>query len=775
WTRPGPSGRRGTADLGAVAGISAPLVLSLLGLSLGACTVVRELALPSTFHQTPDSGDAVAALRAARGQVERQRPKLALGMVEKILSENPDYVDAQRVRQDILRERGRLGLVLREAEDRLARDQSAAAFYLSGRIQNATASKQQLFQAAIDRDPEFFWGWFGLAFTLRQDSPKVANQIYQYLYQKTNQDERTAIAYAASLMRSNQPREAEKVYQQIRRRNPGLGSLGVAQVSMSTGAVSRVMEMLQETLRRRPHDSGARVLIALLLSRGMSDDWIGQVLDVLREDPKRLADFERLHGSLLAALYVRAGDPNSALSTLRRSHPLQAPDRFVYRTLLISTGDVAGFLADLRATCKREFLEDPGNQVMGRWRSLIHGAWMASADPLQQLGTAVALTRALVGVGYLEFADRIATRALLRHDDTEGDPAIAAVLDQLRKEQSDVRKEIAFESEACRVLRKAYRSTSGSKRQSLPDVFAQLRRVSLRVHGRDVVGQPSLFTLPFVGVLVDSLGPGLPAHLARFNKHLVMGQRNGGPVEAMILTRLSVRHVDPVEGLPLPPRCTEVIGEHRQLEPMEQGDLAGIALLNHYVVDMDEVRAWAGRIAERRRIAREDGSDILRDVLPQQADALEAAGVEWRLSVLSPVEDSELETAVLDIIRWHERGHMADFLHYLPVSVNLLRSLALVVRNGLSAVQVTAEMEGRAQLTALAMSPYTRLALAHTAGFLSGEQGDSPHAIGFRATVSKLQAELQARSIVDGEACRWHLLDPAKLRETARKMLAAAW
>ena len=255
------------------------------------------------------------------------------------------------------------------------------------------------------------------------------------------------------------------------------------------------------------------------------------------------------HPSLLASLYVRSNDPLSALAVLRGSRRLVAPDRFLYRSLLISTGDVAGFLADLRSGLHEEFLADTGNQVMGRWRALVDGPWMRSPDPLGSLEHAVELTAALVGVGYLEFADRIATRSLLIHAPRASGDDASVLSDRLRQAQSDLRLEIAFESSMRRILNEAYRPPNKARQPSLDEVLEQLRQASLKILGRDVVGSPRKFTLPFVGVLVDSLGGGLPAHLARFNKHLVLGQRNGAGVEAMVLTRLSVRHVDPVPGL----------------------------------------------------------------------------------------------------------------------------------------------------------------------------------------------------------------------------------
>ena len=151
------------------------------------------------------------------------------------------------------------------------------------------------------------------------------------------------------------------------------------------------------------------------------------------------------------------------------------------------------------------------------------------------------------------------------------------------------------------------------------------------------------------------------------------------------------------------------------------------------------------------------------------------AGVEWRLALLSPVEDSDLEAAVLDIIRWHERGHMVDFLHFLPVGLHPLRTLALTFRNGLSALSVASEMEARAELVALAMTPHTRLVAAHIAGFLSGDSGESPHARGFRSLVGDLLEELARRGVEKPDVRYWHRVDPHMLRSAARYLLKRLW
>ena len=166
----------------------------------------------------------------------------------------------------------------------------------------------------------------------------------------------------------------------------------------------------------------------------------------------------------------------------------------------------------------------------------------------------------------------------------------------------------------------------------------KLRALSMQTFGRDVVGSFKEFRVPFVGELWNSFHGGLAMHLGRYNTHLVLGQRSGQPVEALMFRRLSVTTVDPVPGVPVPPRCREIVGEDRRISPMQLYDLAGMALLNHYVVDMDQVRAWAETLRRRRDIVREDDEVLMRDPIPQRVGREEPADVSWRLTMLSPVE-----------------------------------------------------------------------------------------------------------------------------------------
>ena len=121
----------------------------------------------------------------------------------------------------------------------------------------------------------------------------------------------------------------------------------------------------------------------------------------------------------------------------------------------------------------------------------------------------------------------------------------------MRQLRTEIRREIAFEAALRRKVNNGYKSyaRTGKAPVDIEQFLDDVRKLSKRTLGKDVVGKPRIFQVPFVGRLVDSFGKGLGQHLTRYNKHLVLGQRNGRPVEGLMLTRLSLRVVDPVEGM----------------------------------------------------------------------------------------------------------------------------------------------------------------------------------------------------------------------------------
>jgi hypothetical protein len=739
----------------------------LLSFLLLACSATMDLP-PAGVRDLP-WGEAPAdqAALAARALAERGDVRGALRELDGVLAVAPHHVDARRLRQDLLRERGRRGLLWREACQELqTRPDDGLAHYLAGRIARTPAQKLAHFEQSVRLAPASLWPWLGLAHGLRGQQPQRALAIYERLFAASGRHPVVGIAYAAALREQGALAAAVAVYEQLRGdpRARALADVGLAQVALAREDRRAAWESLLAALRGRPFDAAVQSLVGAFLDAGIADDQAAQLLDVLRADPARLQQFGAGAGALpLAGLLQRSGHGQLQRSTLEAAAPdaRRPVARRLLRRLLLAHGDVRGFLELAVADVPLAVVDQEPNQVRGRWLSLLRGPWR-TGEPLPTAEQAQDLVAALLAVGWLPEAELTAAAALRRF---AGDAGLQALL-------AEAGAQLAFESGLRRLLYTGYqrRDTSGLDR-----VVGRVRELSQQVFGRDVVGEVERFEAPLIGEMLDPFVGGLAAHLDRYNRHLVLGRRAGGVAEGLLLTRLSLQELGPSAELPLPARCREVVGidrDVRSLGTVLGGDLAGVALLNHFLVDYDAVREWAHELAERRRIAAEDGMALLGDPLPDDPgdDPFDAS---WRLTVSSPVPDQELEAAVLDMIRHHERQHLVDAFYYLPVEHNVWRSLGLLFEFGFSPSAIEAEMERRAELASLAVSPHTELVLAHILDFHADPTARSPHHQGFGALAAELVAALQRQGVSREAALpsRWHLLPPAVVRQAARGLL----
>jgi tetratricopeptide (TPR) repeat protein len=751
------------------------LLVALVLSALSACTSTGGLP-PAVLRDLPGvSGrDSDVLLQRALLLGDEGRTDEALALLRDVLRDDPRHVDAVRARQDLLREQGRIGLVLQEARDRVAAWEGAAtSLYLEGRVTRSKAKSRALFEAAVAADPACFWGWHGLAHSLRQSDPARAGELYERLYRASSAHPLVAISYASHLRANGDPERAAEIYGQLRGREdlPGVGDLGLAETLLRGERGQEGFGALLRSLMARPFDPGVRLLVDILLDVGVRDAAVEQMMHALWGDAAGASAFAANGGAMIAArLYERAGDLPSAVQILR-SHAADASAAQVRaeRRLTLVTGDVHGFLARLRASAREDLLADETNQVRGLWRTLLDGPWHAVVDPLAEPGHVVGLVDALVRVGLLDEAQLVASSGLLRHERGR----TAARLQMLRDE---ARRELAFEAGLRDRLYRGYTGQAGSLTSLLDD----LRTLSRSLFGKDVIGSPRTFAVPLVGRLVDPFGEGLAAHFRRYNRHLVLGQRAGGPPEGLLFTRVSVRYLEPDGPLPLAGQAREVLGEGRQVRSLSGvlgGDLAGVALLNHYVIDLDAVTDWARSLRTRRRSASAQGGALLRDPVPTFVEPEEPVDVAWRLGAVSPVEDTGLDAAVLDMIRWHERAHLVDSFRFLPPERNLVRVLGLLVGQGFRPGSVEAEMEGRAELAALAFSPHTELVLAHVAGFLEDDLPGSAHADGFGRLARRLNDALAAQPDFAPMArvSRWHDVPMSEFRRIARSEAGRLW
>jgi hypothetical protein len=664
-----------------------------------------------------------------------------------------------------------MGLLRTEAEKRLAAWSDAAeAHYLLGRISPLGPGQALRFRQVIDRKPDSFWGWLGVAFSQRWQDPRQAVSTYRSLYEASDGHPLMAFAYAATLRELRLYDEALEVYDELKDVDGYLAraELGRAETLLSMDREDESWLATIAAMRDRPFDSGVHRLLGLRLSRGLSAAQVDQVIDVIWEKPERLRLMVSSGGAtILAGILETSGMVHASLAALSAggSVPREAVVRRRWRRLLLGSGDLVGFLEDLSESIPDFIIDDERNQIRGAWVRLLNIEWDI-VDDAKDLQAHTELCKALLAVGMHYEADIVASMGLTR---CAGDRAALAKL------QEELRRELAFEGAVRRLIYRGYVAHSSP---SLELVFAEISRLSEEILGRDVVGEPEIFQVPLVGRMVNPFSPGLGAHFASQNKHLVLGQRQSGPIEGLLLTRLSVRSLEQDDALPLASPCIQVVGENREIQVRSGilgGDLAGIALLNHYVIDFDSVRDWATGLIEQRRIAAEDGNSILEDPVPEDCDELDPVDVHWRLPLLSEVQDEDLLGAVFDMICWHERAHLVDSFYYLPPASNLLRVFGLVVTHGFNPISIEAEMEARAEAIALASSPHTRLVLAHIASLLeSGEL--STHGIGLSRLAQHINAALATGSDPKaGRASRWHEVDPERVRSIARGLLKSFW
>ena len=740
---------------------------------LSACALTRPGPVPGRLEPLSIDATTRQAVAAARLNFERGHPQEALVAIDAVVAGQPDAIDAQRLRQDILRSRGRMAMLCAEAAARVAAaPEDGLAHYLQGRIMPPGSEVQRAcFVRAAELAPQSPYPWLGLAFALR-GSPGESLDIYRQLYEATD-DPTTASAYALSLRVSGQLQEAAGIYQKMMQdgRGAGLGALGLSRTLYALGGQTerlRGFAALLDGLRARPFDASGRAIVAELLRVGISDAQVEQLLDVLRESSERLQEFGRDAGlPVLLDLLERQQQPFAALSLLRAAEASAAAESLVpqptlvrqRRRLLLQVGDVRGFLDLLAEELPRHLIVEPSNQVGALWRSLLEGPWQ-QGDPLADVDRAVALGRALRDAGLLVETELLVEVARWK---------LATDAKDLTALGDEVARELAFENEVRRLI---YRNYDAGVSTSLRDLMVRIREASMRILGKDVVADNATFYAPLVGEMLDPFAAGLCLHYQRYNRHLVLGRRSGGTPEGLSFTRLSVRDLPAVAELALPGRCREVIGfdrDVRSLSGVVGGDLAGVALLSHYLIDYDAVVEWAAGLAQRRRIVQSDYAAAMQDGWTKASSPLRPLDVGWRLAAMSPLQDRELERAVLEMIQIHERQHLVDSFYYLPFETNLWRGMGLLAGQGFDAIAVEGEMERRAELAALALSQHPGLVLAHIADFMAQDDPNSPHVRGFGQLGRELFEQLQSQGLTEAQAAvgNWHRLDMDQARRAA--------
>jgi Tfp pilus assembly protein PilF len=334
----------------------------------------------------------------------------------------------------------------------------------------------------------------------------------------------------------------------------------------------------------------------------------------------------------------------------------------------------------------------------------------------------------------------------------------------------------AFVAALARGTTARYRHYAATgERESFREFHEWARALYERTTGTKLGPPGHVIDYAFVGKLVDpteSSDEPLVRELAGHGILLVLGQRSGGPPEAMLaeLVRRETRARARVRGAEVE-REVAWIGT-RYLSGYQEwaggGDLAGLALEAIVLIDLHAIARWEGEITRRRARLLPRRQQILAEPALEDEPARaidDPAGVDDRLYLEATLD---LKGEVLK----HEEAHLVDADRHLPVLKHPFRNLELAFRGGFDASEILALLERNAQLAAIAEGPGPRAALATCCAALDRT---GPHGAGYgqivEAFVEAIAAQPDKYPEIDASRVivqQLHRLSDAEIRAIAR-------
>jgi hypothetical protein len=560
------------------------------------------------------------------------------------------------------------------------------------------------------------------------------------------------------LRRHGRPAEAEAAYRGAVERDPGSvrGHIGLQEIGLSQGRALRLRRLYRDWgdgfLAGRLEADPERQRVAF---ERASEPW--RSLGLAMADPKGRA----------ARHYRRASefDPGLALARIGHANALLAEGDLGWAALKYDAarwadpehpapwlglslieerrGDLRAALRHAREAYRRAPAEE---SLAERVREL---AERAGREPLR---SAARLFEAEGGAG-----EGLALLSASRIAAADGDPLRARTLADRAQAAGITEAEATpargvppalrtFVIEFTRAVAARYRHYAATgEHESFPEFHAFARALYERTTGRRLgkAGRPLEYA--FVGKLVDPTertDEPLVADLRRHGLLLVLGQRSGGPPEAMLAAlervepsaRVAVRGVE-VEREVLWIGARHVAGYQ---EWAGGGDLAGLALPGLVIVDLAAVARWEGEILREQARLEPFREEILAEPAledPPWTAIVDPAGVAQRLCL-----DGSFDVA-REVLK-HEEAHLVDADRHLPVFKHPFRNIELAVTRGFSSSDILAYLERNAQLTAIAEGTAPRAALATCCGAL-GRGG--VHASGYTEIVAAFVKEIAAR------------------------------
>ncbi|MBI3819687.1 MAG: hypothetical protein HY286_13410 [Planctomycetes bacterium] len=729
---------------------------ALLTAALVSCVSRGELAAHALRHRPPGAAaEAWSKYRAAgvAGNIEEAEAQLrtAVGI-------DPEFVRAWRRLQDIQIITFRRDEAIREAEAGIAKDpNSPRGYYLLARLRDG-AARLRLLKKAQDLDPWYGWARQGRsaydeAFSGPGDGLSYAQDAVDLLPEETD----PWLGVIASLRASGDQGRLEFMVRNCAHAFGGTEPvflellLRMFAANANRPGVYTIFNQndVRDNLSIILQNAPATRALALAARAGGTRDAIERLEDALvcaRSAGPVAAELEVARCLLAAEIALQSGRVTDEERELSRAHALGEHSIRVVRELRlarIATRDYKGAWS-----LEEEFLQQFGNAIKsadnGR-RDQFAASLYTAANMPGDANVLLSFARAAARNGWLDEAAELAAQTLQ--------------LDPTSFEAAEFHKEVrGFRRMITKVRDELEHGSRGSL--SLMGALDPFRLITKETLGFDAVeGSETDAHFPIGSLLVSTPGsPGFASIFEKYGLELRLGKRFLGPVEAAAMRRLSTRAIDG-EVLGRPYRGLESVGEGWSLfTQIEQnaGPFAGATLPGNVWIILDEIAETAHGI-ERERIAMADEARAGRadawkvQILPLAATKAERLAADESFDLARRLtrraierDPSPVAPRMLEIVRLHEYGHLADAEQLLPFMSQLPRAIWWLIDGGLSIRNVEARLEWRAELVALCSTRDPELSLAGIVQHCEHPYGLPPHSIGFSKLAASFTREVDS-------------------------------
>ncbi|MEQ8762900.1 MAG: hypothetical protein RL885_03165 [Planctomycetota bacterium] len=673
---------------------------------------------------------------------DRGEHEAALVAYERALEEFPTDIELHRAYQKLLGRGAGKARLFREYRAKLeAGPEDPAAHYLYGRLFNDPEPKRRHFRRALELDPSFAWALHGLgAMAIGDGDLDSARILLGSALASDPGIADTWIAYASLLqVQGDLPgaRQAAALLSAVRIFSEE-GPLLEARLALTAGDREASLDACREALGRNPlGESCHRQTRAILIRYGDESAW-QSAFDTIQRASSARPNHEAL--TSLGHYLARLGRPFLALTRFRQA--------------LEAGGSPAAVLPEMR---RLDFLTGEYRAGFDAWRRTIPDSLWNAPDnvlraPFEELSLAItraeesgstedlqALGEQLDATGWSEEASHVFARARL----VEASPDLDRAIDR-------VGRHLAFEHELEQLFTSMYAGERPDLARSLDQVVEEIRRLSLRTLGEDVVGDPPRQSYFLIGELLDPAGSGLMQYFRERNRFFLLGQETGGVVQATLMSLVAKRKDVRLERAGEVLHFDEIVCESQSFGGAAEAagaEYAGATFEGFYYVQIDSVRRTAWELTRPWPLAI-DVSEIEPWPAETEEDRLatwEPLGVPQRLAARLGLADlppreawNEALELVYDGVAVHEQGHLADIAFFMPITENLWRGIGFLSSHLFSGTMIRAALEGRAQRLALSDSTSPGLALSHAASYLPYPDVAPPHSDGFSSLVNEL-------------------------------------